>query len=106
MKIDEILRKGIEREASDVHIVCVLPPLYRINGILQKAKEFGDITPERSEEILLELLNDEQRSMLERDLSVDFSYTIPGEGRFRVNFFTREAHSLELSDLSLKISQQ
>jgi twitching motility protein PilT len=87
MKIDEILREGIEREASDVHIVCILPPLLRINGILQKIDRFGDITPERSKELLLEVLNEDQKQRLSKDLSLDFSYTIPGEGRFRCNYF-------------------
>jgi len=87
MKIDEILREGIEKEASDVHIVCILPPLLRINGILQKIEKFGDINPERSEELLLEVLNDDQKQRLSKDLSLDFSYTIPGEGRFRCNYF-------------------
>ncbi len=87
MKIDEILREGIEKEASDVHIVCILPPLLRINGILQKIEKFGNITPDRSEELLLEVLNEEQKQRLSKDLSLDFSYTIPGEGRFRCNYF-------------------
>jgi len=87
MKIDEILREGIQRDASDVHIVCVLPPLLRIHGVLQKVAKFGDMTAERSREILLEVLNQEQKARLEKDLSLDFSYTIPGEGRFRCNYF-------------------
>ena len=48
MKIDEILRDAIAKEASDVHIVCVLPPLFRVNGILRKMENYGDITPDRS----------------------------------------------------------
>ena len=87
MKIDEILRDAIQREASDVHRVCILPPLFRINGLLTKITSYGDITPDRSMDILIELLNEEQKKRLENELSLDFSYTIPGEGRFRVNYF-------------------
>ena len=76
MRIDEVLREGIQREASDVHIVCVLPPLLRINGILRKIDKFGDITPDRSREILLELLNEDQKQRLEKDLSLKQQFWI------------------------------
>jgi len=87
MKIDDILREGIKREASDVHIVCILPPIIRVNGKLEKLEEFGDITSEISENILMELLTDDQKARLSDDLALDFSHTIPNEGRFRCNYF-------------------
>ena len=55
--------------------------------MLQKITKFGDIKPDISKTLLLEILNDEQKARLEKDLSLDFSYTIPGEGRFRCNYF-------------------
>jgi twitching motility protein PilT len=87
MVIDDILIEGIKRGASDVHIVCILPPILRINGNLEKLEEFGDITPDIAEKILLKIINDDQKKRLYSDLSLDFSYTIPGEGRFRCNIF-------------------
>lgn len=87
MKIDDILREGIKREASDVHIVCVLPPIVRVNGKLEQLEEFGDITPDISENILLEILEDSQKERLSNDLALDFSHTMPNEGRFRCNYF-------------------
>ena len=87
MKIDDILRVGIEREASDVHIVCILPPIIRVNGKLERLEEFGGITPETSENLLLALLTNEQKERLSADFALDFSHTIPDEGRFRCNYF-------------------
>ncbi len=87
MKMDDILMEGIKREASDVHIVCILPPVLRVNGKLQKLEEFGDITPDISKNILMELLDDDQKKRLSDELALDFSYTIPKEGRFRCNYF-------------------
>ena len=87
MKINDILMEGIKRDASDVHIVCVLPPLLRINGKLIKLNEFGDITPNISESILTEIINDEQKARLQKELALDFSHTIPGMGRFRCSYF-------------------
>ncbi len=87
MKMDDILMEGIKRGASDVHIVCILPPVFRINGKLEKLKEFGDVTPDISKNILMELLDDDQKKRLSSELALDFSYTIPEEGRFRCNYF-------------------
>ncbi|MES0342217.1 MAG: PilT/PilU family type 4a pilus ATPase, partial [Candidatus Humimicrobiaceae bacterium] len=87
MKIDDILIEGIKRDASDVHIVCVLPPLLRIHGKLIKLNEFGDITPNISESILTEIINDDQKARLKKELALDFSHTIPNMGRFRCSYF-------------------
>ncbi len=87
MKINDILMEGIKRDASDVHIVCILPPLLRIHGKLIKLNEFGDITPNISESILTEIINDEQKARLQKELALDFSHTIPGMGRFRCSYF-------------------
>ena len=57
MKVNDILKEGIRRDASDVHIVCILPPLVRVNGELTRLNEFGNITPDISEKILFEIIN-------------------------------------------------
>ena len=87
MKINDILMEGIKKDASDVHIVCVLPPLLRIHGKLIKLNEFGDVTPNISESILTEIINEEQKARLQKELALDFSHTIPGMGRFRCSYF-------------------
>ncbi|MFC2145619.1 type IV pilus twitching motility protein PilT, partial [Actinomycetota bacterium] len=49
--------------------------------------EFGLITPDISEKILTEIINDEQKARLKKDLALDFSHTIPDMGRFRCSYF-------------------
>ncbi len=87
MDVNQILEEGIKRNASDVHIVCVLPPILRVHGNLIKLDEYGEITPEISRKMLLRILNDEQIERLEKRLAVDFSYTLPGYGRFRCSYY-------------------
>lgn len=87
MDINNILIEAIERNASDIHIVCTLPPVIRINGRLTKLEKFGEITPEISKKILIRILNEEQIRRLEKQLAVDFSHTLPGYGRFRCSYF-------------------
>ena len=87
MNIDDILLEAINLDASDIHIVCVLPPIFRIYGKLVRLDKFGNITPEISEKILTSILNDEQHNRLKEGLAVDFSYTIKGKGRFRCSYY-------------------
>ena len=87
MDINDILLEAVKSNASDVHIVCVLPPIIRIHGKLIKLEKFGDVTPEISEKMLTGVLNEEQRKRLKEKLAVDFSYTMPGHGRFRCSYY-------------------
>lgn len=87
MDINNILIEAIKRNASDIHIVCALPPMIRIDGRLTKLENFGEITPEISKKILIRILNEEQITRLEKQLAVDFSHTLPGYGRFRCSYF-------------------
>jgi len=87
MNINDILLEAINTNASDVHIVCVLPPILRIHGKLVRLEKFGEITPEIAERMLTRILNDEQLKRLKDKLAVDFSYTLPGYGRFRCSYY-------------------
>ncbi len=87
MNINDILIEAINLDASDVHIVCVLPPIFRIHGRLVKLEKFGDVTPEISEKMLTRILNEEQLKRLREKLAVDFSYSLVGYGRFRSSYY-------------------
>lgn len=87
MDIDDILIEAVKSNASDVHIVCVLPPIIRTHGRLVRLEKFGEVTPEISEKMLIKILNQEQIKRLEEQLAVDFSYTMPSYGRFRCSYY-------------------
>ena len=87
MNIEEILTEGAKRGASDVHIVCVLPPTIRVNGKLLRLDQYGDIDPQKSWELLTAIINEEQTQRLKKDLALDFSFAIRDVGRFRCNYF-------------------
>ena len=118
MDINDVLIEAIKRDASDIHIVCALPPVIRINGRLTKLEKFGEITPEISKKILIRILNEEQIRRLEKQLAVDFSHTLPGYGRFRCSYFyqrnslaaafryiTRKILSIEELNLPVQIEE-
>ncbi|MCJ7665580.1 MAG: type IV pilus twitching motility protein PilT, partial [Actinobacteria bacterium] len=87
MNINDVLVEGIRKDASDVHIVCVLPPLLRVHGKLIRLVDFGKITPDISEILLNAIISEEQRTRLIKERSLDFSHTIPNLGRFRCSYY-------------------
>ena len=89
MELCEILSIGLKSGASDIHLKAGLPPIYRIDGTLRPLPKAPRITPEQTEQITAEIMNDMQRERFEKAYEVDLAYGIPGLGRFRVNAFTQ-----------------
>lgn len=88
--IDELLRIAIENNASDLHISVGYPPIMRIDGTLKNINE-NIITPQDAEELILPILSDEKKELLEVNREIDLAYYHQGEraARFRVNaYFT------------------
>jgi twitching motility protein PilT len=71
-------------KASDVHINVGLPPMFRIHTVMQAA-DFPIVTPESATRLLKEILPEKRWADFEDRRDADFSYEIPGVGRFRVN---------------------
>ena len=87
----DILLETIRLDASDLHISVGAPPVVRVRGELKRL-EYPPMTPQHSREIVYSILSNDQRKRLETDLQVDFSYSVKGHGRFRVNaYFQRDA---------------
>ncbi|MEJ2525525.1 MAG: type IV pili twitching motility protein PilT, partial [Desulfuromonadales bacterium] len=89
MELNEILSVGLKSGASDIHLKAGLPPIYRIDGVLRPLPKAPRISPEQTEQITREVMNDLQRERFEKASEVDLAYGVPGLGRFRVNAFTQ-----------------
>ncbi len=83
----DILSTVVERNASDLHITPGVPPMLRIRGSLAAMDGIPRLTPTDTREIVYSILNNSQRQRLETENQLDFSYAVPGKGRFRVNAF-------------------
>src|SRR5215208_2655404 len=103
--VDDALMRVIENEASDLHIKVPSPPLIRRHGLLEPLEGEEPLTPEATEAVLTHMLTNEQKlDEFERDCEVDFSYTLPGVARFRVNAFRqRNAVSLVCRAIPVQI---
>lgn len=84
MDLDTILKTALELGASDIHLVAGHPPMVRIHTVMTPM-DYPVITPESSMRMFHHMASEEQRARFEKVKDVDFSYEIPGLGRFRVN---------------------
>jgi twitching motility protein PilT len=88
--IDAALMTVIETEGSDLHLKVPAPPIVRRHGELEPIAGSEALSPEDTERTLLHMLTDEDKlESFRTDREVDFSYSMPGVARFRVNAFVQ-----------------
>ncbi|MDA8226279.1 MAG: type IV pilus twitching motility protein PilT [Desulfitobacterium hafniense] len=86
LSIEELLILAGEKGASDIHLTVDSAPVLRINGSLVGLQE-EKLTPTDLERITGFLMTKEQQEGYEERGELDFSYSIPGVGRYRLNAF-------------------
>jgi twitching motility protein PilT len=86
--LESALQRVIEIDGSDLHLKVPARPLIRHMGQLQPIPDTDELTPEDTEGALRHLLNDPAKlEEFADEHEVDFSYSLPGLSRFRVNAF-------------------
>jgi twitching motility protein PilT len=83
----DLLVQVLELGASDLHITAGAPPTIRLNGALHAVEGFPRLTPPMIQRMLYATITQKQRERFEENLELDFSYTVPGRARFRVNMY-------------------
>ena len=81
-----ILKTGVDGGASDVHLKIGTPVIFRINRQLI-AIECPFPTEEWMNNIVQQVTPAHLRKRVEQEREADFSYFVPGIGRFRTNLF-------------------
>jgi twitching motility protein PilT len=88
--IDAALTRVIETEGSDLHLKVPSRPIIRRHGTLEAIPGSEPLRPEDTERALHGMLTDEAKlESFRNEREVDFSYSIPGFARFRVNAFVQ-----------------
>lgn len=91
MDLVDILKEVLEKGASDLHLSVGVPPTMRVSGKLEPM-DYPRVTPNDSRELVYSILTQDQRQRLETEWELDFSYSVPGRARFRVNaYFQRNS---------------
>ena len=101
MDVFDLMKEISDHPAiSDLHITVKRKPIIRYNGELQVYEEFPEpLNIDQVNQIARKLMNDDQWDIFQKDGEADFSYSIPGYCRFRVNAY----HQRGSTTLALRI---
>ena len=90
-EMQHLLALARRENASDIHIVANLPPMFRINGEIVLADK-PPLAREDTERLCFGLLNEEQKKIFERDWRLCCSLHDSKLGRFRVSIYYHAAN--------------
>lgn len=102
--METILKKAVELRCSDIHITVGVPPMTRIDGQIVPLEGYEKLFSEDTRLLSTSLVNQDQARRLDQSGELDFSHSIAGIGRFRVNIFKqRGSYSTVIRVLAQKI---
>jgi twitching motility protein PilU len=84
-----LLKKMVDKDASDLFITAGFPPAIKIDGEIHKAAEHP-LTREQSAIIVRAIMNDKQARDFDADKECNFAIAPQGVGRFRVSAFIQQ----------------
>ncbi|MAX67740.1 MAG: type IV pilus twitching motility protein PilT [Bacteriovoracaceae bacterium] len=86
IQIQQLFKVMVDNGASDLHITIGSAPGMRISGEIVKVK-IPPLTADDTKRLVYQILTEAQRSELEKNLELDFSFGVKGLARFRANCF-------------------
>jgi twitching motility protein PilT len=85
---EKILSDVIATGSPDLHIQVGQPPIVRLkSGSMSSVAGYPKVTREDVDWMIANIMNEEQQRRFKEHWEFDFSYSIEGKGRFRVNVF-------------------
>ena len=89
--MQELLKRVVERAASDMFITAGFPPAIKIDGEIRPQMERA-LTSEQSAMLVRAIMNDRQTKEFDATKECNFAIAPPGIGRFRVSAFIQQGH--------------
>jgi twitching motility protein PilT len=113
LKIDDIFKQAALLGASDVHITVGKPPFYRLDGTLYplddqavsnrltllEQSQIKPLLPADTDDLARQIMSDEQYETFIKMGEIDFSYSLTGVTRVRVNVFKQRNSTAIVSRL-------
>ena len=87
--MQELLKRVVERLASDLFITANFPPAIKIDGEIRPQMEHP-LTSEQSAMMVRAIMNDRQSKEFDATKECNFAIAPPGIGRFRVSAFVQQ----------------
>jgi twitching motility protein PilU len=89
--MQELLKRVVERQASDLFITANFPPAIKIDGEIRPQMERA-LTPDQSAILVRAIMNDRQTKEFDATKECNFAIAPPGIGRFRVSAFVQQSY--------------
>jgi twitching motility protein PilU len=89
--MQELLKRVVERQASDLFITANFPPAIKIDGEIRPQMERA-LTSDQSAMLVRAIMNDRQTKEFDATKECNFAIAPPGIGRFRVSAFVQQSH--------------
>ena len=86
MDIQSLLITLVEKGASDLFISAGMPPSMKLNGKMIPLNN-STLSPEMTRELVLSIMNEDQRNEFVRTKELNFAISARGVGRFRASAF-------------------
>lgn len=103
MEFEKLLRIMHDKGASDLFISAGVPPSIKLNGQMIPLSS-NSLSPEQTREVVLGVMNEQQRREFVRDKECNFAISARGIGRFRVSaFYQRNLVGMVLRRIETKI---
>ena len=90
--LEALLKATVDSGASDLHLTVGRPATARRDGVLVSFENVAVLTAEEVERMVYSLLDERKVAELKEDRQVDFSFGLPGVGRFRANAFRQRGN--------------
>ncbi len=87
MNLQELLRTTVKHKASDLHLSSGMLPTLRVDGAITPLYEEEVLQHDSLYKALMDIMVDSHKETLKKHLSVDFSYKLDENMRFRVNVY-------------------
>ena len=91
MDFEGLLKLMVTKKASDLFITAGVPPSIKIHGKVMPVTQRA-LTPEKAREVVLSVMNEEQRREFARSRECNFAISAAGIGRYRVSAFQQRNH--------------
>ena len=85
MDINDLLKRMVEKGASDLHLKVPRPPVLRINGVLLPQEDLSTMNANDIDLVFEQVTSEEHRATFNKKHELDFSYSVSGLARFRAN---------------------
>lgn len=84
-----LLRKMVERDGSDLFITASFPPAIKVDGTIHKATD-TPLSPDQAAIMVRSIMNDKQIKEFDATKEANFAIAPQGIGRFRVSAFIQQ----------------